>query len=247
MPRSTLPYYTHLEPFRASFTNGQPVLMYHKLGPRPAGVRLKGLYISARLFAHQMRELRDEGFRAVMPGSLPAADGKQICITFDDGYINVLEHGLPELLTNGFRAIQYIVSGEIGGINRWDVAVGEVAAPLMDVPQLREWLAAGQAIGSHTVHHAWLTRIPRQQAWEEIVGSKKALEDRFGVSIEHFCYPYGDWNAEVRDLVREAGYRTACTTAVGVNGPEADPWSLRRLLVRYQSRSPRALWRRIRG
>lgn len=246
MTKATPPYYTTLPPFRTLFEQGQPMLMYHKLGPRPRGVRLKGLYISESQFSRQMRELRDAGYRSALPGSA-LGEANTIVISFDDGYVNVLEHGLSTLLENGFRSIQYVVSAEIGGDNRWDVAEGEVSAPLMDKGQLREWLAAGQAIGSHTVNHAWLTRLPPAQAREEIVASKQRLEDMFGVVVEHFCYPYGDWSPAVRDMVAEAGYRTACTTAFGVNAVDTDPLAMNRLLVRYQSRSPRSLWRRVRG
>lgn len=246
MPKATPPYYTSLEPFRALFAEGQPALMYHKLGPRPHGVRLKGLYISESLFARQMRELREAGYVSALPGEDVGA-GNTVVITFDDGYVNVLEHGAGVLRDNGFRALQYVVANEIGGHNRWDVAEGEVSASLMDVGQLREWLAAGQAIGSHTSNHVWLTRVPPAVAREEIAASKKILEDRFGIAIDHFCYPYGDWSPQVRDWVEEAGYRTACTTRFGVNTGATDRFAFNRVMVRYQSRSPRALWRRIRG
>lgn len=242
---TTPPYFTNLPPFRELFAQGLPVLMYHKLGPRPAGVRLKGLYVDARLFARQLGELREAGFRSVLPGAPPSCDAPPICLTFDDGYVNVLEHGLRPLADHGFRAIQYIVAGELGGSNRWDVAQGEAPERLMDAGQIREWLVAGHAIGSHTLSHAWLTRIPPAAAREEIVASKKRLEDLFGVAVEHFCYPYGDWNPQVREWVREAGYRSATTTGFGVNGCDADPLGLKRILVRYCSRSPRSMWRRL--
>lgn len=240
------PYYTHLPPFREQFRKGRPILMYHKLGPRPAGARIKGLYISASLFATQMRELHEAGFRSVMPGE-PFGSDPEVCLTIDDGFANVFFHGLPKLVEHQLCAIQYLVSGEIGRYNRWDGPSGEVSAPLMDRGQIREWLSAGQAIGSHTVSHARLTEIPVDRAREEIEASKKALEDMFGVAIEHFCYPYGDWNPAVRDLVREAGYRSACTVSGGLSQPDDDPWSLPRIFVRYPSRSPRALWQRFRG
>lgn len=246
MPQAVPPHYTHLPPFRDQFRKGRPILMYHKLGPRPAGVRLKGLYISASLFAEQMRELSEAGFRTVMPGD-PFGNGPEVCLTFDDGYANVFVHGLPRLVEYRMCAIQYLVSGAIGRDNCWDRPAGEVAAPLMDKGQIREWLNAGQAIGSHTVSHARLTEITANQAREEIQSSKKSLEDMFGVAIDHFCYPYGDWNPVIRDLVREAGYRTACTVSGGLSQPDDDPWSLQRIFVRYPTRSPRALWRRVRG
>ena len=62
--------------------------------------------------------------------------------------------------------------------------------------------------------HPRLTALPPECARAEIFDSKRALEDRFGIPIRHFCYPYGDYNRAVRDLVEEAGYATACTVQV---------------------------------
>jgi peptidoglycan/xylan/chitin deacetylase (PgdA/CDA1 family) len=157
-------------------------------------------------------------------------------ITFDDGYVNVLRHALEPLATTGFTAVQYLVADLLGRCNEWDVALGEAAEPMLDAGQVRQWLAAGHDIGSHTRTHPYLTRIPLAQAREEIVASKRKLEDLFHRPIEHFCYPYGDWNDAVRDLVAEAGYRTACTTQPGVNDADSSPLALKRVTARYASR-----------
>jgi len=50
-------YYCSLAPFQAWFEQGNPILTYHKLGPRPRHARLKGLYLPRALFARQLREL----------------------------------------------------------------------------------------------------------------------------------------------------------------------------------------------
>jgi hypothetical protein len=57
------------------------------------------------------------------------------------------------------------------------------------------------------------------------------------VAVEHFCYPYGDWNPQVRDLVCEIGYRAACTTDFGVNSAGVSRFELKRITARYRSRS----------
>jgi peptidoglycan/xylan/chitin deacetylase (PgdA/CDA1 family) len=92
-----------------------------------------------------------------------------------------------------------------------------------------------------------LTELPVSKAREEIVASRKSLEDRFGVPIEHFCYPYGDWNETVRDVVQEAGYKTACTTNSGVNGRATSPFELKRFTARYPSRNLKTLWAMLRA
>lgn len=235
-------YYSSLAPFRELFASGNPVLTYHKLGPRPGKVRLKGLYVSAGLFRRQLVELKAAGFTS---GSLNDCAGParshRIVLTFDDGYVNVLRHALAPLTATGVKAIQFLPANLLGRRNEWDVALGEAPEAIMDVAQVREWLAAGQPIGSHSLDHPYLTQISLGAAREQVFASKKKLEDLFGVAIEHFCYPYGDWNPAVRDLVAEAGYRTACTTEVGVNLPTDSPFALKRFTVRYPTRNLKAL------
>jgi peptidoglycan/xylan/chitin deacetylase (PgdA/CDA1 family) len=242
----TLPqYYASLAPFRELFRSGVPILTYHKLGPRPRGARLKGMYLSGKLFVRQLAELREAGFSSTKLSEVPRIVGAQkrvFSITFDDGFRNVLEDGLASLAQFQCHATQFLVAGRLGKMNEWDLAEGEVPEPLMDKTQVREWLAAGHEIGSHTLTHPWLTRLPLPAAREEIGASKKRLEDQFGRVVEHFCYPYGDWNEPVRDLVRESGYRTACTTQFGLNTATTPPWALFRVTARYRTRSVKSLW-----
>jgi peptidoglycan/xylan/chitin deacetylase (PgdA/CDA1 family) len=241
-------YYSELAPFRRVFARGNPILTYHKLGPRPAGVRLKGLYVSGRLFAKQLAELHAAGYQS---GSLAECAGPfrkgRVVLTFDDGYVNVLAHGLKPLQQHRFTAVQFLVANLLGRHNEWDVLEGEAPEPMMDAAQARDWLAAGHDIGSHTLTHPFLTRIPLAQAREEITASKKRLEDTFGRAIEHFCYPYGDWSPAVRDVVMAAGYKTASTTDQGVNHRGDSPLELKRFTARYPSRNLKAIWSRLRA
>jgi peptidoglycan/xylan/chitin deacetylase (PgdA/CDA1 family) len=229
-------YYSSLRPFERLFQSGVPILTYHKVGPRPRRVRIKGLYVSADLLARQLAELRQAGFGSqALQDARPAGpmEKPSVVLTFDDGFRNVVENALEPLARNQFRAIQFLVADLVGKTNEWEQHDGEAREPLMDGAQVREWLAAGHEIGSHTLTHPRLTRLALGAAREEITASKKALEDRFGRAIEHFCYPYGDWNEPVRDLVGEAGYVTACTTVFGVNSASTGPHELRRITARY--------------
>ncbi len=246
---ATPAYYTTLPPFWEIFRTGTPMLMYHKLGPLPRGVRIKGLYVREKLFDRQMTELHAAGFASVMPDELFSENNNQprVVLTFDDGFTSVLQYGLEPLARCKFRAIQFLVADRLGKVNDWDAPKGEVMSPLMDAAQVREWLAAGHEIGAHTLTHPRLAQIPPAAAREEVFSSKKKLEDLFGVPITHFCFPYGDCNEVVRDLVAEAGYRTACTTVSGVNTPAEHPLALKRLMARHQSLSLKTLWSQLTG
>ena len=229
------PYYTALQPFRCLFQTGVPILMYHKLGPRPSGVRLKGLYLKVSLFARQLDELRSAGFTAARLAEVPRANdnGKRpVVMTFDDGFRNVWEHGLEPLVkltTDG----QQLAGCFYTVLFQESIAQGQ---PLVD-PVATRVKPLVDSVGSHSLTHPYLTRLSLACAREEISASKKKLEDFFGVTVEHFCYPYGDWNPQVRDLVSEVGYRTACTTDFGVNNADVSRFELKRITARYRSRN----------
>lgn len=239
MGRKNAGDYSALGDIPARHSIGVPILTYHKLGSLPRGVKMKSLHVSEGLFSWQIRELQESGFSMVSLDEWRKFGGeeRQAVITFDDGSCSVFRHALPLLAERGIVSIQFIVAGELGGTNRWDVeALGEAPDRLMDESRIRDWLAAGQEIGAHTMTHARLTEISEARAREEIGACKKNLEDVFGREIRHFCYPYGKWSARIRDLVAEAGYETAVTLDAGSNGADCDPHALKRWGVRHPSR-----------
>lgn len=230
-------WFTSLRQFPGLWNDGLPALTYHKVGPRPWHVRLRGLYLSPRLFRRQLKELSAAGASFLTPDDLSTNQPfppRGIILTFDDGFANTLEHALPVLLHHRARAIQFLVADRIGRWNGWEIAQGEKPERLMDKSEIREWLAAGQLIGAHSRTHPRLPAIPLRQARDEIIGSKKKLEDLFGQPIHHFCYPYGEFSPAILDLVREAGYHTAWTTRSGGNQLGIDPFQL----ARYTARGP---------
>ncbi len=204
---------------------------------------MKGLYVSESLFRRQLTEWAQAGWTTTQLSPSPltheaSPPQRQLVITFDDGFENILQYGLAPLAQNGFHAIQFLISDRLGAENDWEQQLAQEApVRLMDVSQIREWLAAGHDIGAHTRTHPQLTKIPISKAREEIQGSRRQLEDLFGRPIHHFCYPYGDWSPAVRDLVAEAGFQTACTVEPGVNTAGIDPFGLKRFTARYRSRN----------
>lgn len=98
--------------------------------------------------------------------------------------------------------------------------------------QRRDWLSDDEAddiasrfeIGGHTVNHRLLTRIPENEAGQEILMCKHDLERRFQKPVTKFAYPRGYYNQRLRDMVQAAGFELARTTLVGYRTPYKDPY-----------------------
>ena len=213
------------------------ILTYHQIDlapPPPAAFR--SLYVAPDSFARQMRWLKRLGYRGLsmrdlMPYLRGEKVGKVVGLTFDDGYCNNLHHALPVLQDCGFTATCYVISQLLGKTNVWDLSNGVKQADLMSPEQIRAWSQAGMEIGAHTQNHCQLTSLPDEDASREISASKEELADLIGREVEHFCYPYGIYEARHTAMAKTAGYQSATTTRRGKVQPGADLFQLHRIPV----------------
>jgi peptidoglycan/xylan/chitin deacetylase (PgdA/CDA1 family) len=90
----------------------------------------------------------------------------------------------------------------------------------------------GVTFGSHSKTHPFLSRLSEKDVMEEVINSKSALEDKLQLPVEFFCYPYGDYDRRVIDLVKNAGYKAAFTTKRGLIHRYDDPFEIRRSFIR---------------
>jgi peptidoglycan/xylan/chitin deacetylase (PgdA/CDA1 family) len=195
-----------------------PILVYHQIDEAPPkGRPFRSLYVATSAFSRQMAWLKALGYSglsmtALMPYLRGEKTGKVVGITFDDGYLNNLTNALPVLVRHGFSSTCYAVSGLLGQTNIWDEKIGIAQAPLMDESQLKQWVACGQELGSHTHRHINLQASTDDASADDIQIGKTALEAITGQVAEHFCYPYGDFEARHVGMATEAGFVTATTT-----------------------------------
>ncbi len=222
---------------RAANRRPIPVLVYHQIAPAPPrGAPYRSLYVSPPAFARQMALLRWLGYQglsmdALMPYLRGERQGRVVGITFDDGYLNNLEHALPVLQRQGFSSTCYVVSQRLGQTNTWDAENGIAQVPLMDAGQLRQWQAGGQAVGAHTRHHVRLPTLSAEATRTEIAGCRTELEAVLGQPVRHFCYPYGQYLPGQVTQVREAGYLSATTTERSRCHAGQSLWALTRVPV----------------
>lgn len=84
---------------------------------------------------------------------------------------------------------------------------------------------------AHTMFHPCLPMCHDDEAAEEIFQSKQVLEADFGLNINAFAYPNGDYSDRDIRLLQEAGYECAITVDYGFNTTQTDLFRLKRLSV----------------
>lgn len=64
-------------------------------------------------------------------------------------------------------------------------------------------------IGAHTLSHIDLTKTPFKNAEKEIKESKEYLDELLGKDTKMFCYPRGFYNNEIKNIVKNSGFKGA--------------------------------------
>lgn len=215
-----------------------PILLYHQIDVPPRHrAPFRSMTVHPDRFRSQMAWLKRLGFQGLsLKDALPYISGqktgKVAVITFDDGFENVFRNALPVLQEHGFTATNYFVANQIGGANLWDQPLGVAPAKCMDMVQMREWVALGHEVGSHTLDHVFLPDQDAEEAARQLTQSREKLEDMLGGPVTSFAYPYGGENVAVRQIVAAAGYANAVTTEKRRAKAGDDPFGIPRLTVR---------------
>jgi len=103
---------------------------------------------------------------------------------------------------------------------------------LMTAAELKAAAADGFAIELHTHKHG-LREFDRALVIDEVQENRRQLArmlDRDPGDFRHFCYPSGRYRPEVFPVLRALGVSSATTTVFGLNGRDAEPLALKRIL-----------------
>lgn len=175
-----------------------PILLYHHISDT-----IDTQYnVQPETFAAQMKWLHDNGYQTVTIADVASAIRKNkslpnrpVVITFDDGYLDVYQNAYPVMQEYDYVATFYIIANTVDTRKN------------LSTKKLLNLIQSGWEIGSHSMTHADLNE---NDQWEtEIVGSKNLLEEKLGVKIETFAYPYGLAKPSVIAYTIDSGYIAA--------------------------------------
>lgn len=197
-----------------------PVLLYHRIG-MTAGA----LTVTPEQFKKDLNNLKRSGYVSITQKdfqnfiyardvSLP---DKPVFITFDDGYDDNYFNAFPILKEHGMTATFFVITNLLNAPDRLAKA------------HIREMFAEGMSFGSHTQSHRALGELSYQENISECSGSKKALEDVLGISIESLAYPRGSYNHDTIEAMRQSGYTMGFTVINGRCSRYDNAFVLRRI------------------
>jgi peptidoglycan/xylan/chitin deacetylase (PgdA/CDA1 family) len=222
----------------ATGTGAVPVLMYHSIAAGPAASGFARFVMDPGEFAAQMDYLAAGGYSPVTAGDLAASrlsgcplPARAVVLTFDDAFTDFSSAALPVLRGHGFRATLYVPTAYVGATAAWMGSAGEGDRAILSWRALRELVAEGIEVASHSHTHPQLDRVPPGVARDETRRSRGLLEDSLGIAVEGFAYPFGYWNRAARGAVAAAGFRYGCGVDELMNMPADDVLTLPRLTV----------------
>jgi len=207
------------------------ILMYHRVGDRRLGSGNP-----PEVLESHFAEFRRRG-RVVLPGEPLSAGHLNVCLTFDDAYVDFYAHVFPLLKKYSLRAVlavptAFVISktslsmGERLSVTQDEAMQGElfrIKAPFCTWAELREMSASGRVeIASHSHRHPDLRQAGTDVEFET-AHSQSLLEQNLKCRVSTFVYPYGSVNPRAHDAVlRHYAFAMRVGTALNRN------WSPRR-------------------
>ncbi len=101
--------------------------------------------------------------------------------------------------------------------------------------QVKQMSDDNMTIGGHTTTHLNLPNADPEDARQEINQCKKDITTHTGKETQHFSYPNGGnydyYNADIMEMVKNAGFTTATTSNNGTADLKSNPYELYRIRV----------------
>ncbi|HEX6761940.1 MAG TPA: polysaccharide deacetylase family protein [Gaiellaceae bacterium] len=213
-----------------------PILVYHVIAQPFRDSPFPGLYVPPAQFRAQMSAVSRAGFHAVTLDQVerswsdgPALPPHPVVISFDNGYRTQYTRALPVLRRLGWVGVENL---QLQGLPPSQGGLGPA--------EVRALVAAGWELDTQGFSHADLPSLDAAALRHELAVARAELRRRYGVPVNWFCYPSGEYDRAVVAEARRAGYVGATTILPGWAAPREDRYRLPRLRV-LRGTTPAAL------
>ncbi len=212
------------------------VLNYHKIDNKNIS-----LSVLPQDFDKQMAYLKNNNYHVITPDDLYESlehnkklPVNPVLITFDDGYEDNYRNAYPILKKYGFSATIFVITDFLNKYPNY-----------LTWEQCKDLKKQGFYIESHTVNHKSLTSLSNKQIKNEIVESKKALDERLQQNTHYFAYPTGTYNLYIAKMIKNAGYRAAFSIKYGTVTSDSNIFALERIPIFHTADTFKSFYRRL--
>ncbi len=173
------------------------VLYYHDIH---SAASFTDMSTSMELFEKHINSLREKGYKVV---DEIKSQKDEVELTFDDGFRGLYEN-FDFFIKNCIPVKLFLVTDFIG--KEGYLSKNEIEE-MLQTKLLK--------VESHGTSHTNLDTLKKRDLVFELQGSKKRLEDLFGVEIEEICFPRGRFSEMVLTEARKAGYKKMYSSLPG--------------------------------
>ncbi len=215
------------------------VLTYHDIAPKDENLFASQL----RWLSKQWHFLKPKEFEDIISGK-ESLNEDSLLLTFDDGFSSNYRIAERVLKPLDIHAIFFIVS-EFASLNNIEETSSFIAnnffpdKSIKNIPNhlsnmgwsdLEYLLEQGHYIGAHTANHLKLSELSGSELYNEIVSSANKLEQRLGITLEHFAYSFGNldsFSPSALEIAKKR-FKYIYTGLRGDNAGDIPLWAIRR-------------------
>ncbi len=188
------------------------VFVYHRFGDD----KYPSTNISLENFEKHLDYLKHNDFRVIKFGEAVdyinnpgiAYEEKIACITIDDGYKTFWSNAMPLLKKYGFKTTLFINSESVGQNS------------YMDWGELKEVYDWGIEIGNHSHSHDYFLNIPENQRLQVFKNDLETCQEQINTHLGFYpdlhAYPFGEFDEEMKNILKEIGFKAAAAQYSGV-------------------------------
>jgi peptidoglycan/xylan/chitin deacetylase (PgdA/CDA1 family) len=184
-----------------------PIIVYHHISDEHPTIAEadRNYTVTVANFQAQMDYLSERKFTPILFGDIAkyfAGDfklpDKPVVIAFDDGAIDQYQNAWPIFSGHKFKATFFIFTNPIGKNSNY-----------LTWEQINEFVAAGSEVGVHGHYHLFWDEISGDELAQEIVSTKKLIEEQTGQKVTAAAYPFGQYDDRTVQALKDAGYSAA--------------------------------------
>jgi peptidoglycan/xylan/chitin deacetylase (PgdA/CDA1 family)/SAM-dependent methyltransferase len=215
-------------------SRGLPVITYHHHLPlelkETSRFKEGSVTNTVESFEEQMAWLHDNGYSSMslaefedyLAGRDKRPEAKRVLITFDDGHLSVARYCYEILKRYGFTAVVFLITAKQPEkpLDKLDPNILQYVS--------REEMAAQSDVYEYAAHthnmHSRDKELRSNLVTNDALAVKvDALQNRALVGdSQHFCFPFGQYDQKVVDVLVDVGFRYFYTTEKGLAFPAPD-------------------------